>query len=157
VITFPSPRALVDHAGSPLGVSGFRPVPQSDIDEFGRLTGDRQWIHHDVPRASRGPFGGTVAHGMLSLALVVPLLSEVFAVDGASLVVNKGLDRVRFLAPVPAGAAVRLVADLVSAAVRPRGYVEAVVGVSVELAEGTVVCTARVRLLYRESAWSHAF
>ncbi|HEY0449440.1 MaoC/PaaZ C-terminal domain-containing protein [Actinophytocola sp.] len=153
MIVFSSPRALLSQVGSRLGVSAPRSVPQQDIDAFGTLTGDRQWIHHDVSRARGGPFGGPVAHGMLSLSLVMPLLDTVFRVDGAALVLNKGLDRVRFVAPVPAGASVRLTAELMSAAVRPRGYVEAVVGVALSLADDTDVCTARVRLLYQESAW----
>jgi len=150
VIRFSHPRALPAAAGTRLGVSAFRALPQCDIDTFGDLTGDRQWIHHDADRAAGGPFGGTVAHGMLSLSLVVPLLTSLFIVDSAALVVHKGLDRVRFWAPVPAGARLRLVADLVSASVRPRGFVEATVATSLELADGTVACTATVRLLYRE-------
>ncbi|OLF17851.1 MaoC/PaaZ C-terminal domain-containing protein [Actinophytocola xanthii] len=150
MIRFSQPKALAAAAGTRLGVSAYREVPQCDIDTFGELTGDRQWIHHDPERAADGPFGATVAHGMLSLSLVVPLLFSLFVVDGAALVLHKGLDRVRFWVPVPAGARLRLVADLVSVSIRPRGYVEATIAVALELADGPVACSARIRLLYRE-------
>jgi acyl dehydratase len=150
MIRFSHPRALAAAAGTRLGVSAYREVPQCDIDAFGTLTGDRQWIHHDADRAAAGPFGATVAHGMLSLSLVVPLLFSLFVVENAVLVLHKGLDRVRFWVPVPAGARLRLVADLVSVSVRPHGYVEAAIAASLELADGPVACSARVRLLYRE-------
>jgi acyl dehydratase len=150
VIRFSHPRALAAAAGTRLGVSAYREVPRCDIDTFGELTGDRQWIHHDAERAADGPFGTVVAHGMLSLSLVVPMLFSLFVVDGSALVLHKGLDQVRFWAPVPAGARLRLAADLVSVSVRPRGYVEATVAASLELADGPVACSARIRLLYQE-------
>ena len=119
--TFSTPGELVAAAGSRLGASRYQTVLQHDVDVFAALTGDRQWIHIDPVRARSGPFGGPIAHGMYTLSLVVPLLTEVFTVDGAALVLNKGFDRVRFAAPVPVGARVRLVADLRSAVARVRG------------------------------------
>ncbi|MBW6435110.1 MaoC family dehydratase [Actinoplanes hulinensis] len=91
-----------------LGVSGWHLVDQDRIDRFAEVTGDHQWIHTDPERAAReSPFGGTIAHGALTLSLCMTFLTEVVQVDGVSLVVNGGFDKVRFQAPVPAGARLR--------------------------------------------------
>ena len=148
--TFGTPSELVTSVGARLGTSDYQQVLQHDVDVFAALTGDHQWIHVDPARARSGPFGGPVAHGMYLLSLVVPLLAEVFTVDGAALVLNKGFDRVRFLSPVPVGARVRVAAQLKSAAPRAKGFTEAVVSTALEV-EGQEwpVCTADLRLLYQ--------
>jgi acyl dehydratase len=97
-------RGLVDHS---LGHSSWHQVTQADVDRFAIATGDYQWIHTDPERARRGPFGTAVAHGYLTLSLATTLISEVLEVTDAALVVNYGLDRVRFPAPVPVDALVR--------------------------------------------------
>lgn len=149
--TFSAPGELVDAAGTRLGASSYQVVTQHDVDVFAALTGDLQWIHIDPARARSGPFGGPVAHGMYTLSLIIPLLAEVFTVEGATLVVHKGFDRVRFASPVPVGARVRVVADLTSVRRRARGFTEAVVAVAVEVdGEQWPVCTADLRLLYQE-------
>lgn len=112
--TFDSAAELLAAAGTDLGVSGWRPVNQSRIDAFADATGDRQWIHVDAERAAAGPFGTTVAHGFLTLALLPMLLREVVQVRAAH-ALNYGLDRVRFPAPLPAGSRVRAGATLLSA------------------------------------------
>ncbi len=96
--------------GSELGVSDWMVVDQERINEFADCTGDRQWIHVDVDRARReSPFGGPVAHGYLTLSLIGPLSLDVGVVPSdAAAGFNYGLDKVRFLAPVPAGRRVRL-------------------------------------------------
>jgi acyl dehydratase len=149
--TFSTPGELVSSAGSRLGKSSYQPVLQHDVDVFAVLTGDRQWIHVDPARARSGPFGGPIVHGMYLLSLVLPMLTEVFTVDGVALVLNKGFDRVRFASPVAVGAQVRLSADLKSATPRPRGFTEAVIATAIEV-EGQEwpVCTADLRLLYQE-------
>jgi acyl dehydratase len=149
--TFSSPGELVTSAGTALGASPYQTVLQHDVDVFAALTGDRQWIHNDPARARSGPFGGPVAHGMYTLSLVIPLLAEVFSVAAAAVVVPEGFDRVRFAAPVPVGARVRVVAGLTSAATRADGDTEAVVAVAVEV-EGQrwPVCTADLRLRYQD-------
>jgi acyl dehydratase len=135
-----------------LGHSGFRTIEQSVIDGFAALTGDRQWIHVDAQRAGSGPFGTPIAHGMLTLSLGVTLLGEVFRVDGVQLVLNKGFDRVRFTAPVHAGAKVRLVADLVEVTGHAHGYTEAVLAVVMEIdGQPRPAYTARTRMLYQEA------
>jgi len=102
--------------GRELGATEWVTVTQERIDQFAACTGDHQWIHVDVERARReSPFGGPVAHGYLSLSLVAAMVMELGVVppDAAS-ALNYGLDKVRFIAPVKAGARVRLRASLAS-------------------------------------------
>lgn len=105
------------HIGRELGVSGWVLVDQARIDQFGACTGDRQWIHVDVERARReSPFGGPIAHGYLCLALLATMLIEIGMIPAdAAAALNYGLDKVRFLSPVKAGARVRARAVLASA------------------------------------------
>jgi len=103
--------------GRELGVSNWITVDQERIDAFAACTGDRQWIHVDVERAKReSPFGGPIAHGYLILSLVAAMVTQLGVVppDAAS-ALNYGLDKVRFIAPVKAGARVRMRAKLASA------------------------------------------
>ncbi len=99
---------VVAHAGQELGVSDWLSVPQSDIDKFADVTGDHQFIHVDVERARATPFGGTVAHGFYTLSLAPRLLWEFFSLDGFLFLVNYGLNRVRYPAPLPVGSRVRM-------------------------------------------------
>ena len=94
--------------GTELGVSDWRIVTQQQVDGFADATDDHQWIHVDPERAAReSPYGATVAHGFLSLSLIVALVSEVVEVSDARIGINYGLDRVRFPAPVPVGSRIR--------------------------------------------------
>ena len=96
-----------DLAGREL-VSGWRELDQARIDQFAGATDDPQWIHVDPVRAAAGPFGTTIAHGFLTLSLVVPLFEEALPpLEGYALTVNYGLNRVRFTAPVPVGSRIR--------------------------------------------------
>jgi acyl dehydratase len=101
---------ISEHVGRELGVSEWVTIDQSRIDAFADCTGDHQWIHVDVERAMReSPFGGPIAHGYLMLSMVAPLSMEIGIVPkDAAAGLNYGIDKVRFLAPVPAGARVRL-------------------------------------------------
>jgi acyl dehydratase len=103
------PADLGAHVGEVFGVSSWIVVDQHRINEFARCTDDRQWIHVDVERATReSPFGGTVAHGFLTLALLAPTIFEVMLSRvEARQAINYGLERVRFLSPVRAGRRVR--------------------------------------------------
>ena|SRR5882757_1545483 len=103
--------------GRDLGTSAWLDVDQRRIDTFADATDDHQWIHVDPARAAAGPFGATIAHGYLTLALLIPLWSELLDVREVTTKVNYGLGKVRFPAPVPAGSKVRLRATL--AAVDP--------------------------------------
>jgi acyl dehydratase len=98
---------LADQVGSELGVSDWQVVTQDQVNLFADATGDHQWIHVDPERARSGPFGQTIAHGFLTLALLPALLHDLALVDGYRLAVNYGLNRVRFPAPVPVGARIR--------------------------------------------------
>jgi acyl dehydratase len=102
--------------GRELGVSEWVVVDQARIDAFAHCTGDRQWIHVDVERARReSPFGGTIAHGYLTLSLLAALAMEIGLIpEDASAGLNYGLDKVRFMTPVKAGARVRNRVSLVS-------------------------------------------
>jgi acyl dehydratase len=99
---------LNTRAGAELGTSSWQLVTQEAIDAFADLTGDRQWIHTDPERASRTPFGGTIAHGYYTLALAPTLLAEVLPLDEYAMAVNYGLDKLRFPAPLLVGDRVRL-------------------------------------------------
>jgi acyl dehydratase len=106
---------LGEHVGRELGVSQWVAIEQSRIDAFAACTGDHQWIHVDIERAKReSPFRGPVAHGYLMLAMIAPLSMEVGIIPrDAAAGLNYGIDKVRFLAPVAAGARVRLRVTLV--------------------------------------------
>jgi acyl dehydratase len=93
--------------GAELGPSAWIEVTQERIDRFAEATGDFQWIHVDPERAAAGPFGGTIAHGYLTLSLIPVLAFEVVPRTDARMQVNYGLNRVRFPAPVPSGSRVR--------------------------------------------------
>ena len=99
---------LPSYTGKQLGVSDWVEVTQDRVNLFADATGDHQWIHVDVERANReSPFGGPIAHGYLTLSLLVPLLAQVLVVSDAVMGVNYGLNKVRFPAPVPVGSKVR--------------------------------------------------
>lgn len=115
------PGELRQRAGSALGVSEWVMIDQKMVTAFAQLTGDRQWIHVDPDRARHGPFGATVVHGFFTLSLSTELLDDIFTVDGVSLVLNYGLNRVRFPAPLPVGSRVRMHASLAEAADIPGG------------------------------------
>jgi len=93
--------------GLELGPSSWLEVTQDRIDGFADATDDHQWIHVDPGRAAEGPFGTTIAHGYLTLSLLVPFSYELLAVEGVSMGINYGLNRVRFPAPVPVGSRLR--------------------------------------------------
>jgi len=99
-------------AGADLGHTGWLEITQDRVNAFADATNDHQWIHVDRERAAAGPFGGTIAHGFLTLSLTIPLFSELAEVRGVSAWINYGLNKVRFPAPVPVGAKVRLAAKL---------------------------------------------
>lgn len=103
---------LASLAGTDLGHSDWLTVDQERINTFADATDDHQWIHVDPERAKAGPFGGPIAQGYLSLSLLIPLWSELLEVTDATTNVNYGLNKVRFPAPVPVDARVRLSATL---------------------------------------------
>jgi acyl dehydratase len=139
---------LNDLVGEHLGYSDWMQVTQERIDMFADATDDHQWIHVDTERAKEGPFGGTVAYGHLTLALLVPLWASLLEIRGVSMGVNAGLNKVRFPAPVPVGAKIRAGATIASVKRMPGG-VHVVVDLTVER-EGSAkpVCVAQAVYLY---------
>ena len=113
--TITHPKDLLTMIGQDLGSSSWLDVSQERINLFADATGDHQWIHVDVDRAKSGPFGGPIAHGYLTLSLLIPLWSEILVIEELDMAVNYGLNKVRFPAPVPAGARVQLSATLADA------------------------------------------
>jgi acyl dehydratase len=120
-----SVATIGDFVGREIGVSNWVLIDQARIDAFAECTGDKQWIHVDVERAKReSPFGGTIAHGYLTLSLLAAMSMEVGIVPkDASAGLNYGLDKVRFMTPVKAGASVRNRVTLVSAESKGNGRV----------------------------------
>ena len=108
-------------AGMRFGPSAWLTIDQDRVDAFAGATGDPQWIHVDPVRAATGPFGTTIAHGFLTLALLSPLYDELVSFDDGELSINYGFDRVRFPAPVPVGSRVRATFDVESVRQIERG------------------------------------
>jgi acyl dehydratase len=133
---FSSPAALLEAVGTELGPTEWLTISQSRIDQFAEATEDRQWIHVDVDRAKTGPFGGTIAHGYLTLSLCAHFLSQLAEVHGISMGINYGIDKARFIAPVPAGSRVRATGALIDVT-EVTGGVQAVVRITVEIEGGT--------------------
>lgn len=100
-------EALKALTGEHLGWSDWMTITQERVDQFAEATGDHQWIHVDPERAAKGPFGGPIAHGYLTLSLGPVLLPQVFTVGGVAMGVNYGANKVRFISPVPVGARLR--------------------------------------------------
>jgi acyl dehydratase len=129
---FASPDELLDAVGCDLGVSEWVSIEQDRIDRFADATDDHQWIHVDPVAAADGPFGATIAHGYLTLALTNRFLPQVMQVDGVSMGINYGANKVRFPQPVTVGSRVRGSAVL-SAAQEIGGGVQAIVTITVEI------------------------
>ena len=135
-------------AGTDLGYTGWLEVTQDRVNTFADATGDHQWIHVDPAKAAAGPFGGTIAHGYLTLSLVIPLFGELAEVRGVSMGINYGLNKVRFPAPVPVGSKIRLGARL--GAVEDAGVnaVQAVMDFTIEV-EGAEKPACVAQAVYR--------
>jgi acyl dehydratase len=128
---FVSAQALLNVVGQPLGCSDWTTVTQERIDLFAEATGDHQWIHIDPVRATQGPFGVTIAHGFLTLALANLFLPQIIQVQ-MRMGVNYGCERVRFPAPVRVGSRLRGRGQLIRAEAL-EGGVHAVIRVNIEL------------------------
>jgi acyl dehydratase len=113
--------SLRDAAGTQLGHTEWREMTQERVNLFADATGDHQFIHVDVERAKQTPFGGTIAHGYLTLSLVAPVMAELFSVSDATMAINYGVDRVRFPAPLPVGKRWRGTGEIVEVTEVPGG------------------------------------
>jgi acyl dehydratase len=112
---------LPNWVGKHLGYSDWREMTQDRVNQFADATDDHQFIHVDVERAQETPFGGTIAHGFLTLSLIVPIMGDLFKVGGVKMGVNYGLDRVRFPAPLMVGAQFRGGAEIAEVTEVPGG------------------------------------
>jgi acyl dehydratase len=117
-VIFSGPAELTDHVGCELGATDWVKIRQRDINDFARVTRDRQWIHVDPSRAAKGPFGGPIAHGYYTLSLCSYFIARLLVVRGVRMVVNYGLERVRFPAPVPIGSRVRAGGQIIAVSER---------------------------------------
>ncbi|RKN05357.1 MaoC family dehydratase [Streptomyces radicis] len=147
-VIFASVDALLAARGQQLGVSDWLDVDQRTIDLFAEATGDHQWIHTDPERAAAGPFGTTIAHGYLTLALLPVLVPRLMRVEGVRMAVNYGVNRVRFPAPLPSGSRVRATGRI-DDVTEVTGGVQLVLTATVEREGGTKpVCVAETVVRY---------
>jgi acyl dehydratase len=146
--SFPSVAALRETPdGTDLGHTSWHEIDQARINMFAEATGDRQWIHVDPEAAAAGPFGTTIAHGYLTLSLLVLFTAELLAVDNVRMGINYGLNRVRFPAPVPVDSRIRAHGELLSVEDVSEGGVQVTVKVTVEREGGSKpVCVAEALL-----------
>jgi acyl dehydratase len=132
-VTITGIEGMQELVGQPIGPTEWRDITQADIDTFADLSGDDQWIHVDVERAkTESPFGTTIAHGNLTLALTDGFRMQLIKVEGVKLGVNMGWNKVRFPAPVPAGSRVRAIAELISVDKLAGGWYQSVTKFTIE-------------------------
>lgn len=140
---FTSADELRAAVGERLGHSDWLEVDQKRIDLFAEATGDHQWIHVDPEAAARGPFGTTIAHGYLTLSLLPALVPQLLRVEGVTMGLNYGANKVRFPAPVPVGSRLRATAVLKEVVDVPGGGAQLTLAVTVEREGGDKpVCVA---------------
>jgi len=131
-IVFETPDGILDAVGRDLGTTDWVTITQDRINMFADATGDHQWIHVDTERAKNSPFGGTIAHGFLTVSLVANFFPQLLSVEKTSMGINYGCNKVRFPAPVPSGSRVRAKGEIVSAE-EVKGGVQVAVKVAIEV------------------------
>jgi acyl dehydratase len=139
---------LRELSGKTLGPTDWHEVTQEEVNTFADATGDHQWIHTDPERAATGPFDGTIAHGYLTLSLIIPLWTDLLEITDITMGVNYGLNKVRFPTPVPVGGKVRLTAYLSRVTALDEKSVQATVDFTMEL-EGSEKPAVAAQALYR--------
>ena len=145
--------ALLTLPGKVLGPSAWREIGQDRIDTFATAADDHQWIHVDPRRAASGPFGGTVAHGFLTLSLLIPLWTELLDVPDVTTKLVYGLNRVRFPSPVRSGSSVRATATIADVHEVPGAGREIVADFVIETAGGTKpACVAQAVFRFYQEA-----
>jgi acyl dehydratase len=133
---FGSVADVLASVGRDLGVTEWMPLTQERINQFADATGDHQWIHVDEARAAKGPFGGCIAHGYLTLSLASKFLPELVSYDRLKMGVNYGCEKVRFPSPVRAGSRIRGHGEVVAAEEVKGGGVQVTVRISVQVEGG---------------------
>ena len=149
-IHIPSISALREHVGEVLGPSDWVTVSQERIRAFAEATGDRQWIHTDPERATaESPFGTPIAHGYLTISLAPPLIDQLYQISDCRMTVNYGIEKMRLQEPVPAGARIRLSAEIRKVRMLPSGAARATVHFVFEVEGGTrPACVCDAVLVY---------
>jgi acyl dehydratase len=138
-------------SGKDLGHSDWLEITQDRVNTFADATDDHQWIHVDVAKAADGPFGGTIAHGYLTLSLVIPLFNDLLDIRGTRMSINYGLEKVRFPSPVRVGSRIRLAAKVAEVTAVPGDGVQMLCDFTVEIdGSGKPACVART--VYRHYA-----
>ncbi len=127
-----TPAALIGQEGTKLDATDWMQIDQDRVNGFADVTEDHQWIHVDEARAKEGPFGGTIAHGYLTMSLVNHFLPQLIEVRGFAHAVNVGADRLRFLAPVKVGSRIRGVGEIITVE-EIKGAIQSAVRVTVEI------------------------
>ncbi|TYB60704.1 MaoC family dehydratase [Nonomuraea sp. PA05] len=146
--TFANVQELKAAVGEKFGPTEWRTVTQEQVNTFAEATDDHQWIHVDVERAKEGPFGGTIAHGYLTLSLLPSFMFSLVKVEGIAMGVNFGLDKVRFPRPVPVGARIRAVGELTDVKGTPAGHLSKL-KMTIEIeGEKRPACVAETLSLY---------
>lgn len=130
-----SPAELMGQEGALLGPTDWLLIDQDRVNGFAEVTGDHQWIHVDPAKAKDGPFGGTIAHGYLTMSLANFFLPDLIEVRGFSHAVNVGADRLRFLSPVKVGSRIRAAGEIITIE-EIKGGVQSVVRVTIEIEGG---------------------
>jgi acyl dehydratase len=148
---FTSAAEALEAVGSELGKSDWLEITQDRVNQFADATGDHQWIHVDVERAKSSPFGGTIAHGFLSLSLIPMLAAQIYGFENVKMALNYGSNKVRFPSPVLVGSKVQLTTTLAEATELPDGAVQLVFGHSLAIEGATkpaLVSEMVVRVLF---------
>src|SRR4029077_20602761 len=145
-----TPKGLLSLGGVQLGTTNWVEITQDQVNTFADATGDHQWIHVDPKRAKAGPFGGTIVHGYLTLALAPVFMAEGLQIQKYVAVLNYGVNRVRVPAPLAVGPAVRAAITLLAAQERDAGNIEATFGIRYEARDtDRPPCVAETVYLYR--------
>ncbi|QZT59576.1 MaoC family dehydratase [Mycolicibacterium austroafricanum] len=145
--TYSTLDAFTAAAGDELGPTEWLEVTQDRVNTFADATGDHQWIHVDPERAASGPFGVTIAHGLLTLSLLPHFMHELYRVDGVTMAINYGLNKVRFISPVPVGAKIRA-RTTIGEVSTVAGGVQAIIATTIEI-EGAVKPAAVIESIIR--------
>jgi acyl dehydratase len=149
-LIIPDVASLGEFEGQDLGATAWRTIDQAQIDAFAAATGDQQWIHVDRERAaSESPFGTTIAHGYLTIALAPALLPELVVVEHCSQIVNSGIETLRLREPVPSGSRIRLAARVKSVRMLKNGAARLCLAIRVEVENAArPACTGDVVYVY---------
>lgn len=147
VTVFAGLAELTAAEGAELGPTDWLLLDQVRVDQFAEATDDHQWIHVDPQRAASGPYGGTIAHGLLTLSLLPHFMHDLYRVDGVGMAINYGFNKVRFITPVPTGSRVRAASKLASVT-EVSGGVQATLTTTIEV-EGSAKPAAVVESIVR--------